>query len=226
MEDDEVTQAASELLNGALEVGHFLIGDAACGVHELLTSPFTGSDLGDEKSNCNFAVSQLRITTECAFGRLVGRFGILWSPMRFHHRKAGKIVFACTKLHNLTNSHDIAKAVERDRSDTARDDEGGMMRIKDETIAELRRKRIDAKEGVAQVSELIEECKAGHTEVKDSRAEAVKPPKCCKLGLTPIELLNDEHVELNLQRVAHAVDLRSHLVEEVKRAGVVRPPRS
>eukprot|EP00466_Bigelowiella_natans_P019495 jgi/Bigna1/82035/fgenesh1_pg.87_\ len=220
----KMMKSCKQLLNGALEVGHFLIGDAACGVHEFLTSPFTGQDLGDEKSNCNFAVSQQRITTECAFGRLVGRFGTLWSPMRFHCRKAGKIVLACMKLHNLTTSRDIAKAVERDRSDTACDDEEELMRIKDETIAELRRKRIDAKEGVAQTQELIKECKAGHAEEKDSRAEAVKPPKCCKLGLTPIELLNDEHVEPNLLRVARAVDLRSRLVEEVKRAGVVRPP--
>ena len=49
----------------------------------------------------NFHQSSQRIAIECAFGELVQRWGILWSPMRHDLDQIGLIVQGLMCLHNI-----------------------------------------------------------------------------------------------------------------------------
>jgi hypothetical protein len=41
------------------------------------------------------------VNIECAFGELVGRWGILWRPLKYSVDKSKVIVFVLCKLHNV-----------------------------------------------------------------------------------------------------------------------------
>ena len=113
----QCSELHKDLKEGKLKRGCFMIGDAACGSCEVIICPFSGA-LTPDQDNYNYAVSQLRITIECAFGRLVGRWGILWRAMRFSHSKCVETVMALCKLHNLMTSHDTREAVKCDSNKT------------------------------------------------------------------------------------------------------------
>ena len=60
-----------------LEMGEFLVGDAAYTTTEHLLIPFTGSQRSKPDNDAfNFYLSQLRIRIEMAFGLLVNKFRI------------------------------------------------------------------------------------------------------------------------------------------------------
>ena len=59
-----------------------------------------GKGLGTEDDVYNFYHSQLRITVERAFGQLVGRWGILWKPLKFNLHFCVSIILVCIRLHN------------------------------------------------------------------------------------------------------------------------------
>jgi hypothetical protein len=75
--------------------------DAYAGGDQMIT-PYPGAH--DHRSPCdnfNYYQSSTRIRIECAFGRLVQRFGILWRPLRCKFNFIAPVVFACMILHNL-----------------------------------------------------------------------------------------------------------------------------
>ena len=53
----------------------------------------------------NFYQSRTRIAVECAFGELVGRWGILWRPLRHELPMATAIIQCCARLHNWCIAH-------------------------------------------------------------------------------------------------------------------------
>jgi hypothetical protein len=76
-------------------------GDAAYSNSKRLMAPYEGSGLDEYKESFNFYHSQVRITIERAFGLLVQRFGILWSPIKYEINFTAEIVHACCRLHNF-----------------------------------------------------------------------------------------------------------------------------
>ena len=62
---------------------HYVLGDPAYTLSNKVLVPFTGSQREvPEKDSFNFHLSQLRIRIEMAFGRLVGKWRILRSPLQ------------------------------------------------------------------------------------------------------------------------------------------------
>jgi hypothetical protein len=87
---------------GFLAPGLVLFGDNAYANSEYMVTPYKGN-LDDSKDAFNFFHSQLLIKVECAFGRLVHRWGILRRPlsMKFGFRKTNHLVMALCRLHNF-----------------------------------------------------------------------------------------------------------------------------
>lgn len=94
------------LESGKLSAGYWIAGDAAYTCSDHMIGPYIGN-LTEEQDNFNWAQSQLRIRVEMAFGKYVGRWGILWKPLRMHHGQAGVIAMCCVKLQNIVISYDL-----------------------------------------------------------------------------------------------------------------------
>jgi hypothetical protein len=95
------TKLAAAVAAGKLPVGYYIVGDDAyksCG--EQMLCPYPGRNLSHEQDVFNFYQSRTRISVECAFGELVGRWGILWRALRHKVPMATAIIGACARLHN------------------------------------------------------------------------------------------------------------------------------
>jgi hypothetical protein len=88
---------------GFLSPGLVMFGDNAYTNSQYMVTPFKGTHNDDGKDAFNFYHSQLRIKVECAFGRLVHRWGLLRRPMhtKIGLRKTGLLVMAMCRLHNF-----------------------------------------------------------------------------------------------------------------------------
>jgi DDE superfamily endonuclease len=78
---------------------------SACG--RVLT-PFPGA-LSSRQEAFNYYLSSLRILVEQVLGVIVGRWGILWSPMRCTLKKATRIVVVVCKLRNFIIDQRLAR---------------------------------------------------------------------------------------------------------------------
>eukprot|EP00918_Siedleckia_nematoides_P031122 GHVU01067346.1.p1 GENE.GHVU01067346.1~~GHVU01067346.1.p1 ORF type:complete len:404 (-),score=31.16 GHVU01067346.1:502-1713(-) len=85
----------------SLPAGLFAVGDAAYPLLPTLMVPYTGNHITRCQSNYNFAMSQLRIRIEMAFGLTVNKWRILKRPLRVKQRKAIKIIHGCMILHSF-----------------------------------------------------------------------------------------------------------------------------
>jgi hypothetical protein len=97
-EDDGLPDWASVAADNAY------VNGSACG--RVLT-PFPGA-LSSRQEAFNYYLSSLQILVEQAFGVIVGRWGILWSPMRCTLKKATRVVVVC-KLHNFIIDERLAR---------------------------------------------------------------------------------------------------------------------
>ena len=88
---------------GFLAPGLVIFGDNAYGNSEYMVTPFKGSQIGTTEDDFNFYHSQLRIQVECAFGKLVHRWGVLRRPLSTNIgiQKIGRMVSALCRLHNF-----------------------------------------------------------------------------------------------------------------------------
>lgn len=66
-----------------------------------ILTPYGGPNLSNIKDSFNYYLSSCRITIEQAFGMLVSRFGIFWSPLRFSLATNTLIIMVACKLHNF-----------------------------------------------------------------------------------------------------------------------------
>ena len=98
-----------------LEMGEFLVGDAAYTTTEHLLIPFTGSQRSKPDNDAfNFYLSQLRIRIEMAFGLLVNKFRILKKPLEYHMTKNSRIIMTCARLHNFIIDNDGSRIQDDD----------------------------------------------------------------------------------------------------------------
>lgn len=72
-------------------------------------TPKSGTGLSPEMDVFNYFWSALRSMIEQAFGILVSRWGILWSPLRYSFEKNILIIEACIKMHNYIVAHRRAR---------------------------------------------------------------------------------------------------------------------
>lgn len=78
-------------------------GNGSCWGRVL--TPKSGSGLTSEMDTFNYFWSKLRTIIEQAFGVLVARWGILWSPLRFNLSTNILIIESCIKMHNFIIAH-------------------------------------------------------------------------------------------------------------------------
>jgi DDE superfamily endonuclease len=85
--------------------GHWIAGDEAYTCTNRLLTPWPGRGMDASRDCFNYWLSSARIHIEKAFGMLVGRWGILWRPMRLRVAKASQVALVCCKLHNFIIDH-------------------------------------------------------------------------------------------------------------------------
>ena len=90
---------------GGLPFGYWIAGDEAYGNCNWLLTPYSASGKGTYlyrlyKDSFNFYQSSTRITVECAFGMLVGRWGIFHRALDIKLPNVRKVVSASMSLHN------------------------------------------------------------------------------------------------------------------------------
>ena len=83
----------------------YLVGDAGYVCSDKLLTPYPGRDLDKKLDAYNFYQSQLRIRVEQSFGLFVGRWGILWSPLRLSLEKQTAILHTLFRLHSFCLDH-------------------------------------------------------------------------------------------------------------------------
>ena len=107
--NDNIAWRLSDLgkraIEGKFAADQFLVGDEAFPCTESMLSPFPGRQLSVMMDAFNFWQSHLRIKIECAFGELIGRWGIFWRALRGALSRHARIVAACMILHNRCVDH-------------------------------------------------------------------------------------------------------------------------
>jgi DDE superfamily endonuclease len=81
--------------------GYWVAGDEAHVYGDSLLTPHSGRQLNEAQDCFNYWKSSARIHIEQAFGILVGRWGILWRPLRTSVAKSTLIILTLAKLYNF-----------------------------------------------------------------------------------------------------------------------------
>ncbi|GAB5371138.1 hypothetical protein AAMO2058_001553700 [Amorphochlora amoebiformis] len=195
-----------------MPAGFWIAGDAAYPCSDSVIGPYSDADARNDrrKDNFNWSHSQLRIRIEMAFGRFVGRFGILWKPIRMSYKRAAIITMACAKLHNIIISYDLEKGqyYSDAKTRTTVETPSQLIRITHEEIESDRR-------NVSRATR-----RRRMTRMRSVRATTA--PELNKHG-APIELLNDGWFYAASHRTCA---LRESLTNRVAELGVVRPSSS
>lgn len=87
--------------DGSLPDGYWVAADDAYVAGRRVLTPWPGRNLPWERDSFNYYQSSARIFVEQTFGQLVGRWGILWKPIRFSLPTATRSIRVCAKLHNF-----------------------------------------------------------------------------------------------------------------------------
>lgn len=101
----EILNTNSVRIRG-IDVYPFLVGDSAYPINTWLMKPFPyNSTMSSEKKKFNYIVSQARIVTENAFGRLKARWRRLMKQNDMDVSRVPLVVLACCILHNICEVH-------------------------------------------------------------------------------------------------------------------------
>jgi hypothetical protein len=87
------------------QVPLFLIGDPAYPLMPWLMKAYPGKRLTEEQKLFNYRLSRARMTIECTFGRLKGRWRCLLKRLDNNVQSVSGIVSACSTLHNVCEVH-------------------------------------------------------------------------------------------------------------------------
>uniref|UniRef100_A0A8C0QIQ0 DDE Tnp4 domain-containing protein n=1 Tax=Chelonoidis abingdonii TaxID=106734 RepID=A0A8C0QIQ0_CHEAB len=85
---------------GDVEMPIVILGDPAYPLMPWLMKPYTGK-LDRSKDRFNYRLSRCRMTVECAFGRLKGRWRSLYGKLHVLESSIPAIITACCILHNI-----------------------------------------------------------------------------------------------------------------------------
>lgn len=83
-------------------------------------TPYSGQGLTQKENAFNFYLSSCRTTLEQAFGMIVGRFGILWSPLRHDLKKSSLIIVVCCRLHSFIIDQNGFESYDMEASEDSR----------------------------------------------------------------------------------------------------------
>ena len=120
---------------GGIEIYPLLLGDSAFPFRPWVMKPFTNSVLTPQQRNFNYRLSRARMVTEGAYGKLKGRWRVLYKKCESKKENVKIITLACVVLHNIC----IDKGDSAPRTwDLSRDPVSNKRRPKDEVRRLLR----------------------------------------------------------------------------------------
>ena len=90
---------------GGVKVGPLIVADSAFPCTTWIMKPFTHATLVPEERNFNYRLSRARMVTEAAYGRLKGRFRVLYRKCECNQETMKVITLACIVLHNTYIKH-------------------------------------------------------------------------------------------------------------------------
>ena len=105
--------------DSCLPRGFWVAADDAYTASMRILTPWPGRHLVRERDASNYWQSSSRIFDEQTFGQLIGRWGILWKPMRFSLPVFTKTLLVCAKIHNFLIDRDSCSLVDLLASDIA-----------------------------------------------------------------------------------------------------------
>ena len=83
-----------------VEVGPLIVADSAFPCTTSIMKPYTCATLTPEEKNFNYRLSRARMVTEYVYGRLKGRFRVLYRKCECNQQTMKAITLACIVLHN------------------------------------------------------------------------------------------------------------------------------
>lgn len=129
--------------DSAIPDGSWVAADDAYVAGRKVLTPWPSHNLPWERDAFNYYQSSSRILVEQAFAQLVGRWGILWKPIRICWRTATRTLRVCAKLQKILN--DLRSPVPREvlPEDVAGGSAEVMLQIRCDTDERLRDRRRD-----------------------------------------------------------------------------------
>uniref|UniRef100_A0A8C8RPP7 DDE Tnp4 domain-containing protein n=1 Tax=Pelusios castaneus TaxID=367368 RepID=A0A8C8RPP7_9SAUR len=128
---------------GDVEMPTVILGDPAYPLMPWLMKPYTGS-LDQSKERFNYRLSRSRMTVECAFGRLKGRWRCLYGRLDLSENNIPAVIASCCVLHNIcenqgerfcpvweTEAQRLEEAYEQPATRSIRGDKGEASRIRE-----------------------------------------------------------------------------------------------
>lgn len=99
---------------GKVQVGPLVVADSAFPFSTWLMKPYTCAILTPEERYFNYRLSCARMVTECAYGKLKGRFRVLYRKSECNEDTMKAITLACIVLHNICIDYDEAFPMQLD----------------------------------------------------------------------------------------------------------------
>ena len=100
----EVSGVHQIIKEGLLPSWAHIVFDEAYPNRPQEISPYRGKNLDVYKDAFNYLLSLNRQVVERGFGMLVGRWGVLWRPLRIKFSRIPLLLRVCCKLHNICMS--------------------------------------------------------------------------------------------------------------------------
>ena len=99
--DGTIPQCSKVIVKDEIPVPVCLLGDPAYPLFLYLMKEYPGGGTTPEQQFFGYRMSSARMTIECSFGRLKGRFGALKIPMDIQLSDLPMVIYSCFVLHNF-----------------------------------------------------------------------------------------------------------------------------
>ena len=99
--DGTIPQCSKVIIKDEIPVPVCLLGHPAYPLLPYLMKEYPGGGTTPEQQFFGYRMSSARMTIECSFGRLKGRFGALKIPMDIQLSDLPMVIYSCFVLHNF-----------------------------------------------------------------------------------------------------------------------------
>ena len=101
LKNGNIPKCPKVIIEGEPEVPICILGDPAYPLLPYVLKDFPSGGSSTSEQFFSYRLSSARMTIECAFGRLKGRFGAHRRPMDVNIRDLPMVIHSCFVLHNI-----------------------------------------------------------------------------------------------------------------------------